>query len=50
MSDNATRTCKTALLDLTPDNRGLDGFRFDLQLQIFEVLKHSQKDSAPLNM
>lgn len=38
-----------ALLNFTPDNRGLGGFPLDLQLYLRCMFKHSQKDSALLD-
>lgn len=47
MHGNATKTRTTALLDFTPDERGLCGFRLVLQLQLFVVVENSRKE---LNM
>lgn len=38
MHGSATKTCKTALLEFTPDERGLCGSRLVLQLQLFAVV------------
>lgn len=50
MNNTTTRTCETAQLHFTPDSRGLCGFHLDLQLQMFEVVENSQKNSVLLNM
>lgn len=50
MHGYATKTWNTALLDFTPDESGLCGFRLVLQLQLFVVVENSWKGSALLIM